>query len=319
MKNLVGSISLAFCLGGTAAAAEYPSRPIRVVVPFPPGGGADIVMRAIGPKLTERLGQTLVIDNRGGATGTIGTDMVARSAPDGYTLLAHTIAGLAILPNLNHSLPYDPIRDFAPITHATSAPYVMVVHPRIAASSVPQFIAYARARPGEINFSSSGSGSATHLAGMLFNKLAGVQMVHVPYKGAGPAVADVLAGQIQMRFSSIPPVMPHVKSGRLRALGVTGVRRYGLLPDLPAVAETLPGFDVDSWLGVLAPAGTPVSVIRKLNTEMVAALRAPEVKALLEAGGSEAVGSTPERFGELMRMELKRWGPIVKEAGAKVD
>lgn len=196
---------------------------------------------------------------------------------------------------------------------------MLVVHPTLPATSVAQLIAYAKARPGALNFSSSGNGSAAHLAGLLFNKLAGVQTVHVPYKGAGPAVADVLAGQIQMRFSSIPPVMPHVKSGRLRALAVTSARRYSLLSDLPAVAETLPGFDVDSWYGVLAPAGTPGSIIKKLNTEMVAAVRAPEIRALLEANGSEAVGSSPERFGELIRAELKRWAPIVKDAGAKVD
>src|SRR5262249_545259 len=210
-------------LAGAAWAQAYPTKPIRIVVPYPPGGGADIVLRAIGPTLTERLGQPLVVDNRGGATGIIGTELVARAVPDGYTLLAHTVAGLALVPNLNKSLPYDPVPDFAPIRHATASCYMMVVHPKMAAQSVPQFIAYARARPGELNYASSGNGSATHLAGLLFNKLAGVSMVHVPYKGAGPAVADVLAGQIQMRFSAIPPVMPHLNTARLRALPLTSL------------------------------------------------------------------------------------------------
>ncbi len=297
-------------------AQQYPNKPIRIIIPYPPGGGTDIVVRAISPRLTERLGQSVVIDNRGGATGLIGTETVARSAPDGYTLLAHTIAGLAIVPNLNPSLPYDPVRDFAPITHATSSPYMLVVHPKVPASSVKELIAYAKARPGELNFATSGDGSATHLSGLLFNRMAGVKIVHIPYKGAGPAVADVLAGQVQMRFSAIPPVLPHVKSGRLRALAVTGARRFSLLPDIPAVAETLPGFEVDSWYGLLAPARTPVSIIQKLNTEIVAALRTPEVRALLEASGAEAVGSSPERFGELIRSELKRLAPIVRDAGA---
>jgi tripartite-type tricarboxylate transporter receptor subunit TctC len=303
----------------TVVAAEYPARPIRVVVPYPPGGGADIVLRAIGPAVSARLGQQVVVDNRGGATGIIGSELVARAAPDGYTLLFHTSAGLAIVPNVNKSLPFDPIRDFAPVMLATSSPYMLVVHPKLPVTSVPQLIALARARPRELNFASSGNGSSTHLAGALLNKMAGVQLVHVPYKGAGPAVADVVAGHIQLRFSSIPPAMPHVKSGRLRALAVTGAQRFSLLPDLPAVAETLPGFQVDSWNGVLAPAGTPAAVIQKLNTEMVAVLRAPEIKALLESSGVEPVGSSPEHLGQVLREELARWAPIVKEAGARAE
>ncbi len=309
----------AVVMSGPIVAQQYPAKPIRVIVPYPPGGGLDIVVRAMSPKLTERLGQQVVIDNRGGATGLIGTETVMRAGPDGYTILAHTVAGLAIVPNTNPSLPYHPVRDFAPITHATSSAYMLVVHPKVPAGTVKELIAYVKSRPGELNFATSGGGSATHIAGLLFNKMAGVDVVHVPYKGAGPAVADVLAGQIQMRFSAIPPVMPHVKSGRLRALAVTSLKRYSLLPDIPAVAETLPGFEVDSWIGFLAPAKTPAHIIQKLNTEIVAALRAPEVRTLLEASGSEAVGSSPERFGELIRAELKRWAPIVKEAGLKVD
>ena len=304
-------------IASAAPAAEYPARPIRVVVPYPPGGGLDLVLRAIAPRLGERLGQILVVDNRGGATGVIGAELVARSAPDGYTLLFHSSAGMGIVPNLNKSLPYDPVRDFAPVTLATSSPYMLVVHPKVPATSVPQLIAYAKTRPGELNFASSGNGSSTHLAGELLNRMAGTRLVHVPYKGAGPATADTVAGHIQLRFSAIPPAVPHMKAGRLRALAVTSTQRFYLLPELPAMAETLPGFQVDSWLAVFAPARTPTAVIHKLNAEMVTALRAPEVKALLETTGVEAVGSSPERLGQVLRDELARWAPVVKELGIR--
>jgi len=304
---------------GLAYAQAYPAKPIRVVVPYPPGGGTDIVMRAIGPKVSERLGQPVIVDNRGGATGAIGAEMVAHAAPDGYTLLAHTSAGLTIVPNLQKKLAFDPVRDFAPVTLATSSPYMLVVNPKLPAASVAELIALAKKRPGELNYASSGNGSATHLAGLLFCRMAGVSMVHIPYKGSGPAVADLVAGQVLMRFSSIPPSLPHVRSGRLRALAVTGIKRFSLLPDIPAIAETLPGYDVVSWYAVLAPAGTPAAIVRKLNTEIVAALHASDVKALLEADGSEPVGTTPERLGEVLRADIARWGPIVRETGARID
>ena len=304
---------------GLAYAQAYPAKPIRVVVPYPPGGGTDIVMRAIGPKVSERLGQPVIVDNRGGATGAIGAEMVAHAAPDGYTLLAHTSAGLTIVPNLQKKLAFDPVRDFAPVTLATSSPYMLVVNPKLPAASVAELIALAKKRPGELNYASSGNGSATHLAGLLFCRMAGVSMVHIPYKGSGPAVADLVAGQVLMRFSSIPPSLPHVRSGRLRALAVTGIKRFSLLPDIPAIAETLPGYDVVSWYAVLAPAGTPAAIVRKLNAEIVAALHASDVKALLEADGSEPVGTTPERLGEVLRADIARWGPIVRETGARID
>ena len=304
---------------GSAPAQSYPVKPVRIVVPYPPGGGNDIVVRAIGPRLAERLGQPVVIDNRGGATGIIGTETVAHSAPDGYTLLSHTNAGLVILPHLNPKLPYDPIRDFAPITLVASQPYVLVVHPRLPATTVAQLVALAKSRPGDLNYSTSGKGSSTHMASALFCRMAGVDMVHVPYKGSGPAVADLIAGQVQLRFSSIPPALPHVKSGRLRALAVSSAKRFSLLPDLPAVAETVPGFEVDSWYGFLAPARTPAAILQKLNTEIAAALKDPEVKARLEASGAEAVGSSSARFGEVIRAELKRWAPIVRETGAVAE
>lgn len=302
-----------------AYAQQYPTRPIRIVVPYPPGGGIDIVVRAIHAALSERLRQPLVIDNRGGATGAIGTELVARAVPDGYTLLAHTSAGLTIAPHLNAQPRYDTIRDFAPITLVASSPFVLVVHPQVAAASVPQLIALAKSRPGELNYSSSGNGSSAHLAGLLLCKLAGVSLVHVPYKGGGPAVTALVAGHVQTRFSSIPPALPHVRSGRLRALATTGATRFGLLPELPTVAESLPGFVVDSWSAILAPAGTPPAIVGKLNSEIVAVLQTADAKAKLNADGSEAVGSTPGRLGEIMKADLARWGPLVREAGARND
>jgi tripartite-type tricarboxylate transporter receptor subunit TctC len=320
MRITAACLLMAAGLWAAAGHAQaYPVKPVRIVVPYPPGGGNDIVVRAYSPRLTERLGQSIVVDNRGGATGAIGTEMVARSAPDGYTLLSHTNAGLVILPHLNPDLRYDPVKDFAPITLAASSPYLLVVHPKVPATTVAELIALAKARPGGLNFSSSGNGSSTHLAGLVFNKMAGVNMVHIPYKGSGPAVTDLIAGQVQTRFSSIPPALQHVKAGRLRALAVTSAKRFSLLPEIPAVAETLPGYEVNSWYGLLAPAGTPPAIIRRLNADMVAALQAPDTRARLEVDGSEAVGSTPERFAAIIREELRHWGPIVREAGARID
>jgi tripartite-type tricarboxylate transporter receptor subunit TctC len=305
--------------GGAALAQAYPTKPIRIVVPYPPGGGTDIVMRALTPQLTQRMGQSIVIDNRGGATGTIGSEAVARAAPDGYTLLAHTNAGITILPHLNPKLPYAPLKDFTTVTLAASSPYILVVHPKLPATSVAQFIALAKAKAGGMNYATSGAGSSTHLASLLFCQMAGVKMEHIPYKGSGPATTDLLAGQVQSRFSSIPPVLQHVRGGKLRALAVTGGKRFVLMPELPTVAETLPGYEVESWYGVFAPTGTPQAIIRKLNTEIAAVLKLPEVKALLETDGSVAVGSSPEAFGAIVRAEYARWAPVVKEAGARID
>lgn len=311
--------ALLMLAGSHACAQPYPVKPIRIVIPYPPGGGTDIVIRAVSGRLSERLGQPVVVDNRGGATGTIGSEAVAHAAPDGYTLLAHTNAGITILPHLNKHLPYDPIKDFAPVTLAASSPYLLVVNPKIAATSVKELIALAKAHPGELNYASSGNGASTHLAGLLFCQMAGVKMVHIPYKGSGPATTDLLAGQVQMRFSSIPPVLQHVRSGRLRALAVTSAKRFGLLPDIPTVAETVPGFEVLSWYGVFAPTGTPPAIIKKLNADFAAALNSPDVKTLLATDGSEVVASSPERFSAIIRAEYARWAPVVQESGAKID
>ncbi|HTD89644.1 MAG TPA: tripartite tricarboxylate transporter substrate binding protein [Burkholderiales bacterium] len=300
----------------SALAQSYPTKPIRIVIPYPPGGGTDIVVRAFTPRLTEKFGQSVVVDHRGGATGIIGSELVARAAPDGYTLLAHTNAGLVVAPQLIKNPPYDPVKDFAPVTLATSSPYVLVVNPKLPVTTVAQLIALAKARPGELNFASSGNGSSTHLAGLLLNKMAGVRMVHVPYKGSAPAVTDVIAGHVQTRFSSIPPALPHVRGGRLRALAVTGAKRFSLLSDLPTIGETVPGYVVDAWYGVLAPAGTPVAIVNKLNAEIVAALQIDEIKARLANDGAETVGSTPQQFGVAIRNEIAQWSGILREAGA---
>src|SRR4051812_36980594 len=321
MQRALLSAVIIFALPGYANAQTpaYPNKPIRIVIPYPPGGATDMVIRAVSGRLSERLGQPVVIDNRGGATGTIGSEAVAHAAPDGYTLLAHTNAGITILPHLNKKLPYDPIKDFAPITLAASSPYVLVVHPKLPATTVAQFIALAKAKPGELNYASSGNGASTHLAGLLFCQMTGVKMVHIPYKGSGPATTELLAGQVQMRFSSIPPVLPHVRSGRLRALAVTSSKRFSLLPDVPTVADTVPGFEVLSWYGVFAPTGTPAPVIKKLNADFAAALNSPDVKALLATDGSEVVASSPEYFSKVIKAEYARWAPVVKESGAKID
>jgi len=313
-------LMLPLAVASLVYAQPYPVKSIRVIVPYPAGGGTDIVARIVTARLSERLGQQAVIDNRGGAAGTIGADMAAKAPADGYTLLLTTNAPLTINPHLHRSLSYDPVRDFAPITLVASSPYVLVVHPRLPVASVRELIALARKRPGELNYASSGNGAATHLSGVLFANMARINIVHVPYKGSAPAVTDLIAGQVQMRFSSIPPALPHVRSGRLRALAVTSARRFSVLPDMPTVAESgLPGYEVDSWYGLLAPAGTPEAIVARLNTEIVGGLQLPEVKARLEADGSQAVGTSAQRFASIVSGDLKRWGPVVRDSGARIE
>ena len=300
-----------------APAAEYPARPIRVVVPYPPGGGLDLVLRAMAPRLGERLGQILVVDNRGGATGVIGAELVARSAPDGYTLLFHSSAGMGIVPNLNKSLPYDPVRDFAPVTLATSSPYMLVVHPEGAGTSVPSLLLTRKRAREKLNFASSGNGSSTHLAGELLNRMAGTRLVHVPYKGAGPATADTVAGHIQLRFSAIPPAVPHVKAGRLRALAVPARSGSTCCPTCRPWPRRCPDFRwIRGWLCSHRPGRRPwssTSSTRKWSPRYAR----PRLKALLETTGVEAVGSSPERLGQVLREELARWAPVVKELGIR--
>ena len=314
---LAGVCCIAWADG--ASAQQYPARPIRIVVPASPGGGIDIIVRAIAQRLTESWGQPVVVDNRAGATGVIGIEMVARSAPDGYTLIACTNAMLTISPLIHPQAGFDPARDLAPVTLAASSPLLLVVHPSLPVKSVKELIAYAKSHPGGLNYSSAGNGSVTHLAGVLFDHMAAIKTVHVPYKGSAPAIADLLAGQIQMRFAAVVPIWQHVKAGKLRTLAVTGPRRYAQLPDLPTVAETLPGYAADIWYGVLVPAATPAPVIAKLNAEIVRHLQSAELKARLAVDGAEPVASSPAEFAAVMRTDLQRWAGVIKDTGLRAD
>ncbi|HJY79363.1 MAG TPA: tripartite tricarboxylate transporter substrate binding protein [Burkholderiales bacterium] len=314
------AIALAALTAGAAGADVYPSKPIRFVVAFPPGGGTDLVARTIAPRLAERLAQQVVVDNRPGAGGNLGTEIVAKSAPDGYTMLMGSVGPLAINASLFARMPFDPLKDLAPVTLAATTPNVLVVHPSLPVTTVRDLIALAKARPGAINFASSGQGTPAQLAGELFNSMAGVKMVHVPYKGSAPALADLLGGQVQVMFSTMPPALPHVTAGRLRALAVASLRRSPTAPELPTLDETaLPGFEATTWHGVMVPAGTPNAVVAKLHHDIVAVLRMPDVAERLSAQGAEAIGSSPEELASYIRSETLKWAKVVRESGAKAE
>jgi tripartite-type tricarboxylate transporter receptor subunit TctC len=304
----------------SAPAQQYPSRAIRMVIGFPPGGGTDIVGRIVAQKLSESLGQQVLPDNRGGASGQIGTELVAKAPPDGYTVLMAHIAALAVLPSLVAKLPYDPVRDFAPISLAAIAPNLLVVHPSLPVRNVKELVALARSRPGELQFSSVGSGSVQHIAGEMFKLQAKVSMLHVPYKGSGQSIIDLVAGQIHMDFGAIPPVLSHVKSGRLRSIAVTSETRFSLLPEIPTIAESgLPGFDMSTWWGLVAPAGVPKEVVPRLHTETARLLRQQDVREKLANVGAEAVGNSPEEFAAFIRAERTKYARVVKDAQIKLD
>ena len=301
------------------APAQYPQRAIKMIVPFPPAGATDIVGRIVAQKLGERLGQSVVVENRPGAGGTIGSDIVAKSAPDGYTLLMATSSTHSIGPALQ-KLSYDPVRDFAPILHVASVPNVLVVSPTLPVSSVKELIAYAKARPGKLNFASSGVGTIVHLNGELFNMLAGIEMVHVPYKGTALSIPDLANGGVAMLFDSLASVLPHVKSGKAKPLAMNAPHRSPLLPEVPTLAEAgMPAFDRYTWFGMFAPAGTPPDVVRKLQAETVAALKSPDLRERFDAVGAEPVGSTSEQFLERIRSDAARWAEVIKTANVKVQ
>ena len=300
-------------------AQSYPSKPIRLVLPYPPGGGTDVIARPLAQKLTEQLGQQVIVDNRGGAGGNIGMEFVAKSPADGYTLLFALTAQYAVNPSLYPKLPYDPVRDYAPISLLANAPYLLVVHPALPAKSVAELVALVKARPGQLSYSSSGNGSGAHLAGEMLRSLARVEIVHVPYKGAGPAMPDLIAGQVQLSFITYTAAGPHIKTGRLRALGVTTAKRSPTLPDLPAIGETVAGYDSAVWYGFAAPAGTPLEIVSKLNAEVLRVLAAPDFRSRITLEAVSPIGSTPEEFGSFMRSEIVRWAKVVKDSGAKVD
>ena len=311
---------LAASLLAAAALAQYPEKPIRLIVPFAAGGGNDSVARLVGKRVSDSLGQQLVIDNRPGAGGVLGAELAAKAAPDGYTLFLGGVGSHAINPNLSDSLPYDPIRDFAPVALLAQAPLVLVVHPSVPADSFKAFVALARSRPGQLNYASNGNGSSSHLAAVMFGSMTGVDMVHVPYKGLSPALTDLLSGRVQLMFSSVVAILPHIKSEKLRGLAVTGSRRLPSMPDLPTIAESgLPGYEASSWYGVLAPAGTPREIVVKLNAEFVKALAQPEVRTSLLAEGAEPVGGTPEQFAAHIRYEKERLGKLIREAKIRLE
>jgi tripartite-type tricarboxylate transporter receptor subunit TctC len=301
------------------ASAAYPEKPIRLVAPFPPGGGVDIISRVLAQAMGENMRQQVIVDNRPGATGRIGTEFVARAAPDGYTLLLGSVGASAIIPAAYPKLPYDAVNDFATISLIALAPYALVVHPSLPATTVGDLIALAKARPGQITYASSGILSGAHLAGELIAHIANVEMLHVPYKGAALAMNDLLGGQVAMTFAAISGAVPHVKAHRLRAVAVTGAKRSASLPGVPAVAETLKGFDVTQWYGLFVPAGTPASIVKRLHSEAVKAVEQPAVNKRLVEIGTEPVGGTPEQLAEQVKTEIARWSSLIRNAGIKVE
>jgi len=307
-------------VASAALPQDYPSRPIRMIVPFPAGGTADLLARQIGQTMGEALRQQVVIENRTGAGGNIGADLAAKAKPDGYTLLMGTVSTHAINPNLYPNMPYDPVKDFAPVAMVARMPNLLVLHPSVPAASVAELIALAKARPGTLAFASAGNGTTQHLAGELFKKMADVDMIHVPYKGNAPAVTDLVGGQVQVMFDNIPVSLQQVRAGRLRALAVTGPARSPVLPQLPTVAEAaLPGYNITSWFGLYAPSGTSPQIIERLNREANKALATALIRRRLTDQGIEPAGGTPGQFAEFMRTKLVKWGKIVRESGARVE
>ena len=306
--------------GSSLAQTVYPAKAIRYVVPFPAGGPLDIVARAIGQELNKSWGQAVVIDNRPGAGGNIGADLVAKAPADGYTILMGAVSTHAINVTLYNKLPYDPIRDFAPVTLITSVPNVLVVHPSVPANNVKELIALAKSRPGQLNFASGSTGSAGHLAGELFNSMAGVRMTHIPYKGAAPAVVDLMAGHVSLMFDNISSALPNIKATRVRALAVTTLKRSPLLPQLPTISDAgLRGFDIATWFGIFAPAGTPPDIVARLNGEIVRILHTPEMKERLALLGAEPIGNKPDEFAAFVRAEIPKYAKVIQASGARAD
>jgi tripartite-type tricarboxylate transporter receptor subunit TctC len=311
-------VALGVASAAGAADRAYPVKPIRLIVPYAPGGGNDTMARAIGTRLTDAWGQQVIIDNRPGANGLVACEITAKAAPDGYTLLMANIASHAINPALYRKIPYDPIRDFAPVSLLGTTANVLVVHPSTPAKTVKELVAYAKAKGG-LTYGSNGSGSSQHLAGALFSSTFGLNLTHVPYKGTGPMTNDLLGGQIAMSFANMTIALPHVKSKRLSAIAVTSLVRSPSLPDVPAVAETVPGFEATSWWGIVSTRGTPAPIIDALNAQIVKSLASAEMKTFMSGLGAEAHGTTPQEFGAFIKSELAKWSKVVKESGAKAD
>jgi tripartite-type tricarboxylate transporter receptor subunit TctC len=323
MRNAVatglGIALLALAAPLAAQSPSWPAKPIKIVVPFAVGGIADTFARAIGAKLGDTWGQPVVIENKAGAGGNIGADFVAKSPPDGYTFVMGNIGTHAVNQSLFRNMPYDTLRDFVPIAHVLDAEGLLVVHPSVSSKSVPELIALAKSQPGRMTYASGGLGTTSHLAAELFKSVANVDIVHVPYKGNSPAITDLLGGQTQMIFATMPTVLPQVKAGRLRALAVIGPARTPALPDVPTVAETLPGFEVSNWIGLFAPAGTPPEIVAKLNAEVQKVMRSPEIEKRLETEGAKFVPTTPAQFAEFQRAEAAKWARAIKDANIRVE
>ena len=322
MSRELASRALAVCLAavsGYSSAQDFPSKPLRLVVGSTPGGGTDISARLIAPKMSEQLGQQVVVENRPGATTTIGVNYVVRSAPDGYTLLMG-VSSLAINPHILKNVPYDALKDLAPVTQVLVAPNIMVAHPSLPIRTVMDLVAFARARPGQLNFAAGGAGSSQHLAIELFLYMTGTKIVHVPYKGQGMALIDVVAGQVSLMMANVISALPHVRSARLRALGVTGSKRTTVAPDIPTIAEVgVPGYEVLQWYGVLAPAATPREIIGRLHGVIAHAVQDPKIRERIVADAGEPVGNTPDEFSAILRADYKKWGEVIRKAGIRVD
>jgi len=320
MRRIAAALFIAVAFSGGAAAQAWPEKPVRFVVGFTPGGPSDILARALGQKLAESWAQQVVIENRPGAGGNIAAELVAKSAPDGHTWLLGNNSILATNQSLYAKLGYDPVKDFAPVALVAIQPNILVVNPNVAASSVKELIALAKAKPGELNYASSGSGAAAHLAGELFKSMTGVDMVHVPYKGAQPALTDVIAGQAQLMFATSASVIPYIKAGRLRALAVTTAQRSGTVPELPTVSEAgVPGFEAITWHGVVVPAATPRPLVERLNVDIVKVLRMRDLRERLESLGAEVAPGTPQDFADYIAREIPKWAKVVKDSGARAE
>jgi tripartite-type tricarboxylate transporter receptor subunit TctC len=321
-RDLISACLLLWLSAGAIAAdtSGYPNRPIRFIMPYPVGGTIDMSGRLVAQQLGEALGQQVVVDNRTGAGGTLGTEIGARSPADGYTIVMGGTGTLAVSPNLDRKLGYDPLKDFAPITLLATTPYVLVIHPSVPANNTRELIALAKAQPGKLNYASGGSGSAPHLIGEMFRSRANINVVHIPYKGSSPAKIDLVAGRVQMFFTGIPPVIGDIRAGTLRAVGVTSGKRTNTLPDVPTIAESgVSGFDVSPWFGILAPANTPHAILERLNQETVKVLRISTLRERLAREGVDVVGNSPREFAGFIRAELGKWAKAVKDSGAKVE